>query len=164
MEYCVCMSNDMQIAVRLITTSLSVNITINSLFFYLYLCSPRQTKSIPCLLMPCLLASPGHQGLYYWELKRCNQSVSATHDIVAMAYYLFYPKGIFDAKINIVVADDQVPLMVYTWSVIMICVNSYIKQNITQYESSTMSWCKMITKWTVSLGVSQENRYFAHIC
>ena len=61
-----------------------------------------------------------------------------------MAYYLFYSKGIIDAKIKIVVADGQVPLIEYTWAVIMIRVSNYIWQNITQYASSTMSWCKML--------------------
>ena len=43
-----------------------------------------------------------------------------------MAYYLFSSKGIFDAKINIVGADDQVPVIEYAWAVIMLCVNNYI--------------------------------------
>ena len=133
-----------KIAVRLITISLPANIAI-IYFFSLYLCSPRQTKSILCLLMPCLLASPGHQGLCHWELKRYNQSVSARHDIIAMAYYLFYSKGIFDAKINIVVADYQAPLIVYNWAVI------------------AMLWCKMLKKNQLFLWESRRKIGTSHI-
>ena len=55
-----------------------------------------------------------------------HQSVSATHDIIATVYYLCDSKGIIDAKINIVVADGQVPLIKYTWAVIMININNGI--------------------------------------
>ena len=64
----------------------------------IFFCLSRQTKSIPYLLMPCSLASPGHQQLWYWGLKRYNQSVSVTHDIITTAYYLCDSRVLFMQK------------------------------------------------------------------
>ena len=95
-----------------------------SCFFSVHL--SKQSHYHACWCLVSRMVSPGHRGLWYWELKRYNKSVSATHDIIATVYYLCDSKGIIDAKINILVADGQVPLIRYTWAVIKINVKNCI--------------------------------------
>ena len=90
------------------------------------------------------LSPPGQQGLWYWELKRYNQSVSATYDIIQRLTICAIPRALLMLKSTLWLPIARCPLWIIVVKIMqrfLSCKHRYIFMSDLHYSCSIRTQC-----------------------